>query len=175
MRLDAYKSGLDRGAPLWREALWLLVKIPFFLFPVPLPSSLRVRVLRAFGARLGAGIVIRPGVDISFPWRLSAGDHVWIGERARFLSLGQISLGSHVCISQEAFLCTGSHNYKSPGFSLIVKPIDIADGCWIGARAFVGAGVSVGTGAVVAACAVVVKDVSNGTVVAGNPARPLCT
>jgi putative colanic acid biosynthesis acetyltransferase WcaF len=172
MKLDTYKSGLDRGAPRWREALWLLVKIPFFLFPIPLPSPLRVWILRTFGARLGEGVVIRPGVDISFPWRLSVGDHVWIGERSRFLSLGQISLGSHVCISQEAFLCTGSHDYQSPGFSLIVKPIAIADGCWIAARAFVGPGVSVGPGAVVAACAVVVKDVASGTVVAGNPARP---
>jgi putative colanic acid biosynthesis acetyltransferase WcaF len=173
MRLDAYKSGLDRGAPRWKEAFWLLVKVPFFLFPVPLPSRLRVGILRAFGARLGKGIVIRPGVDISFPWRFTSGDHVWIGERARLLTLAPISLGSHVCISQEAFLCTGSHDYKSPGFDLIVKPITVEEGCWIAARAFVGPGVTVAAGAVVAAGSVVVKDVASNTVVAGNPARQI--
>jgi putative colanic acid biosynthesis acetyltransferase WcaF len=173
VRLDNYKSGLARGAPRWKETLWLLVKAPVFLFPIPLPSRLRAAILRAFGARLGEGVVIRTGVDISFPWRFTTGDHVWLGERVRLLTLGPISLGSHVCISQEAFLCTGSHDHRTPGFNLIVKPITVEDECWIAARAFVGPGVTVATGAVVAAGAVVVKDVARGAVVAGNPARQI--
>lgn len=173
MRLDNYRAEFDRGAPFWKEGLWSLLKIPFFLFPLPLPSALRVGLLRVFGARLGEGIIIRSGVDISFPWRLSAGNHVWIGTGVRLLTLGSISLGSHVCLSQEAFLCTGSHDHRSADFNLIVEPIRIEDRCWIAARAFVGPGVSVGAGAVVAAGAVVVKNVDPGAVMAGNPALPV--
>jgi len=173
LRLDGYRAGLDRGAPAWKEAMWLAVRIPVFLCPIPLPGWLRAGVLRAFGARVGRGVVIRPGVAISFPWRFSCGDHVWIGEGVRILSLGPVAIGSHVCISQEAFLCTGSHDHRSPGFDLVVRPIAVGEGSWIAARAFVGPGVSVGTGAVVAAGAVVVRDVRDGEVVGGNPARPI--
>jgi len=173
VRLDNYRSGLDRGAPAWKEALWLVVRIPLFLWPIPLPGRLRAGVLRAFGAKIGQGAVIRSCVEISFPWRFSCGDHVWIGEGVRILSLGQVNLGPHVCVSQEAFLCTGSHDYRSSGFALVVRPINVGEGSWIAARALVGPGVKVGKGAVVAAGAVVVRDVADGAVVGGNPARTI--
>lgn len=169
--LEGYKSGLDRGAPAWKEALWRLVKIPFFLFPAPLPSRLRAAILAAFGAKIGSGTVIRSGVDISFPWRFSCGDHVWLGEGAKFLTLAEICLGSHVCVSQDAFLCTGSHDFRSPQFPLIARPIRVGDGCWIAARAFVGPGATIGEGSLLAACSVAIKDVPPGHMVTGNPGK----
>jgi putative colanic acid biosynthesis acetyltransferase WcaF len=173
MRLNHYTKWKDRGAPPLVELWWRLLKIPCFLLPVPLPSCFRVFLLRCFGAKIGRSMVIRHGVDISFPWNFSAGDHVWLGEGVKILSLASVRLGNHVCLSQESFICTGSHDFRSENFALVRKPVIIGDRCWIAARAFIGPGVTFGSDAMAAAGAVVVKDVSDGTIVGGNPARPL--
>ncbi len=173
MQLQGYTVGdFDRGAPRWKEALWLVVKGFFFLSPFPWPSELRVALLRIFGAQIGRGVIIRAGVNISYPWRLSTGDHVWLGEEVAILSLAQVTLESNVCISQRAFLCTGSHAFHSPDFHLITKPIVIRERSWIAAQAFIAPGVTIGPDSMAAAGSVVLADVAPGTVVMGNPAQP---
>lgn len=165
MKLEGYTIGIfDRGAPRWREALWILVKCLFFLPSFPLPSAVRVALLRLFGAQIGRGVIIRSRVNITYPWRLSVGDHVWIGEEVVILSLAQVTLESNVCLSQRAFLCTGSHAFHSPSFDLITKPITIRERSWVAAQAFIAPGVTVGPGSMVAAGMVVTRDVAPGTV-----------
>ena len=171
MDLSSYRNAdFDRGAPRWKEALWIAVRCLFFQTPWPLPSSFRAALLRAFGAKIGDGVVIRSNVNISFPWRLTIGDHVWIGEEVGILSLARVTIGSNVCISQRAYLCTGSHDYRSATFDLITRPITLSDGCWVAAAAFVGPGVVVGAGAVITAGSVATGDVAANTIVRGNPA-----
>src|SRR4051812_38589571 len=179
MKLEGYTVGaFDRGAPRWREALWVAVKCLAFLPAFPLPSALRVALLRAFGAQVGRGVIVRSRVNISYPWRLSLGDHVWLGEEVMILSLAQVTIESNVCISQRAFLCTGSHDFRAPGFDLITKPITIREGSWIAAQAFVAPGVRIGPGSMVGAGCVVTRDVAPGEIVSGAsssssaPARP---
>lgn len=169
--LSTYRRPTERGAPRWKEAAWVVAKALFFRIPLPLPSAFRAAVLRAFGASIGAGFVIREGVDISMPWRFVAGDHVWIGEGVRILSLAEVRIGSHVCISQEAFLCTGSHRFDRPDFELETCPVRIEDRSWVAARAFVGPGVTIGSGSVVGANSTVIRDVPGRCFAAGNPAK----
>jgi putative colanic acid biosynthesis acetyltransferase WcaF len=119
---------------------------------------------------VGEGVVIRSGVNITFPWRLELGSHVWIGEQAYLLSLAAIVVEDSVCISQRAFLCTGSHDYTRPTFDLKIAPITLRHGSWIAAQAFVGPGVEVGHGSVVSAGAVVIENVEARVLVRGNPA-----
>ena len=170
MRLDLYdNSDFTRGASSLKEALWILCKCLFFLNPFPWPSSLRVSLLRLFGARIGRGVIIRSGVNISFPWRFSAGDHVWIGEDVYILSLAPVTLGSHVCLSQQAFLCTGSHAWQMETFDLKTSPITVEDSVWIAARALIGPGVQLGRGCVVGAGAVVMKSLAPDTLAKASP------
>ena len=172
MNLAIYdNSDFDRGAARWKEIAWTLVRWLFFHTFLPWPSSLRVALLRAFGATIGDGAVIRENVNISIPWRLTIRDHVWIGEDVGILSLAQVTIGSNVCISQRAYLCTGSHDHRREDFKLITRPITLHDGCWVAAAAFVGPGVTIGTGAVLSAGAVVMKDVPPDALVTGNPAQ----
>ena len=160
----------DRGASRFKEALWVLASYFFFAPPLPWPSALRVFCLRLFGATVGCGVVIKPRVKITFPWKLTLGDHVWLGEECWLLNLERITIADSVCISQRALLCTGNHNYKSPTFDLIVKPIQVEAGAWIGAGALVGPGVTVGTHAVLAMGSVATDDLQSYGIYRGNPA-----
>ena len=172
MQLASYdNTAFDRGAGRVKEALWILCKLFFFQNAFPWPSMLRVGWLRLFGARVGRGVVIRSGVNITFPWRFEAGDDVWIGEEVMILSLAPVSLGSNVCVSQRAFLCTGSHDYRKDSFDLIAQPIRIEDGVWVAAGVFVGPGVAIGKASIVSAGSVVLQTVPEKSMVRGNPAE----
>ncbi len=164
-------SAFSRGASRLKEALWWICRSAFFAPWFPVPSGLKVAMLRFFGAKVGAGVVIRSRVNVTFPWRLEIGDHVWIGDEVGILSLDRVVIGSNVCLSQRAYLCTGSHDFGKETFDLITRPIEIGDGCWVGAQAFVGPGVTMADGSRCLAGAVVVKDVAAGTTVGGVPAR----
>lgn len=153
-----------------KEMLWFFTRWVFFDTSLPWPSSLRCALLRLFGARVGCGVIIRAKVNVTFPWRLSVGDHVWIGEGVLILSLAPVTLEDSVCISQRAFLCTGSHDARRPSFDLVTKPITIRRGAWVAAQVFVAPGTEIGSGAVVLAGSVVSKQVPPGVMVRGNPA-----
>jgi len=140
----------------------------------PLPQAFypwRRFILRLFGAKLGWKVLIRPGVRIVFPWKLVVGDHCWIGDNATLYNIAPITIGEHSVISQDAYLCTGTHDYREVSFPLIASAIAVESECWIAAGAFVGPGVTIRYGAVVGAGSVVLSDVESATIVAGIPAR----
>lgn len=173
MRLDQFNnSDFQRGRPAWLEAAWLFLQA--LLVYTWLPGSRhRVLLLRLFGARIGRGVVLKPGLRVKFPWRLSIGEHSWIGEDVWIDNLGEVSIGRHCCISQGVYLCTGSHDWKKTTFDLMVKPITIEDGVWIAAKSAVGPGVRIGTGAVLGLASVATKDMDKNTIWQGNPAKLL--
>jgi putative colanic acid biosynthesis acetyltransferase WcaF len=163
-------AGFDRGAGVVKETIWLIMSLFLFrLCPFNF-SALKRCALRAFGAEVGCGVILKPRVNIKFPWRLVIGDYVWLGEECWLLNLERIVIGNNVCISQRAFLCTGSHNYKSPTFDLIVKPITVEDGAWVGAGSWLGPGIRVGNHAVLAAGSVASENLEPFGIYRGNPA-----
>jgi len=163
-------AGFPRGASAGKELLWWLVRSLLFMPAFPVPSALKAAALRCFGAKVGRGVVIRSRVNITFPWRLEIGDHAWIGDEVLILSLDRVVIGANTCVSQRAFLCTGSHDFSKEAFDLVTAPIRIGESCWIGAQCFVGPGVEFGPGSRCLAGAVVVKNVPAQTTVKGTPA-----
>lgn len=157
-RLDLFTRGsYDKGRPLATQALWH--GISHLVFQAWwAPGRLRVFVLRAFGAQIGSGVVIRARVRVHWPWKLEVGDHSWIGEGVWLLNLEPIKVGAHVCLSQEAALITGSHDWRDPQFRYDNKPITVGDGAWVCARALILRGVRVGESVVIPAGAVVRTD-----------------
>jgi putative colanic acid biosynthesis acetyltransferase WcaF len=161
----------DPGRGIVLRTLWYYCSLLIFesgWLPV---SGLKSRVLRLFGARIGVGLVIKPHVRIKYPWRLTVGDHCWIGQGAWIDNIEDVRIGNHVCVSQLAYFCTGSHDYRRRKFDLAAQAIVVADGAWIGARATLLPGVSIGTNAIVAAGSVVTKSIDAAMIVGGNPAK----
>ena len=138
----------------WRVA-WYLVNAVLFQSAVLalVPSSWKAALLRAFGARVGKGFVCKPRVTIKYPWFLDIGDHVWLGELVWIDNHTTVKIGNRVCISQGAYLFTGNHDWNDPAFRFFCAPIEIGDGCWVGAGVRVGPGPSLASGTVLAVTA----------------------
>lgn len=169
--LDQYDNAwYQPGKSAFVRLLWYFVNSLIFqssLFPV---NSLKLGLLRLFGAQVGQGVVIKPSVTIKYPWRLSIGSHVWIGEKVWIDNLADVGIGSHVCISQGAMLLTGSHNYKQPTFDLMLGKIVLDEGVWIGAQAVVCPGVIGRSHSVLSVNSVATAHLEAFKIYQGNPA-----
>jgi putative colanic acid biosynthesis acetyltransferase WcaF len=133
----------------------------------------RLVVLRCFGAEIHGSPFVHQRARIQQPWNLVLRDHACVGDRAAIYSLNRIELHERATIAQEAYLCTGTHDFSQPHLPLQTAPIEIGVGAFVGARAFIMAGVTVGAGCIIGAMSVVTHDVPPGAIVAGNPARVL--
>ncbi len=115
------------------------------------PRTMRVVVLRLFGSKIGSNVLIKRNVTVQFPWRLVIGNNSWIGEGVTFINHSTITVGANVCISQNATICSGSHNYRSVGLDYANSEIEIKDGAWICLGAKVLAGCEIGPNSVISA------------------------
>lgn len=151
--------GLERGAGKLKEISWYIVKMIFFLSAFPFPAFIKVFLLKSFGAKVGENTVIKPRVNIHFPWKLEIGDNTWIGEEVFMLNFEKLTIGNNVCISQRAFLCGGNHDFRKVSMPFRNGPITLEDGCWIGACTFIGPNVTVGTDTVITVGSVITSNV----------------
>ena len=174
-RLDGFKSSLnfDRGKSVYVFVAWYLAKRIFFLTSFPWPSSVKSFILGSFGATVGYKIIIKPRVNIHFPWKLSLGDFVWIGERVEIYNFESVRIGSNCCVSQDVFLCAADHDFRDPFFSYRNAPICIGNGVWLQARVFVCPGALIGNESVITACSLVKGALPGNQVCSGSPALPV--
>lgn len=150
--------------------VWYFVNVLLFVSHINPSSSLKIWLLQLFGAKVGRGVVIKPGVNIKYPWKLEIGDYCWIGEDVWIDNLEQVIIGSNVCISQGALLLCGNHNYKKMSFDLMIGEIELEDGVWIGAQTMVCPGVTCKSHSVLTVGSVAIKDLEPYSIYQGNPA-----
>ena len=139
------------GAGNFKNILWYFCNILFVKCSLQPLSVIKVRLLRLFGAKIGKGVVIKPGVNIKYPWNLSIGDYSWIGENVWIDNLAKVKIGNNVC-------------------DLMVKPIVIEDGAWVGAQSTVCPGVTMHLHSVLAVGSIASKDLMPYSIYRGNPA-----
>jgi putative colanic acid biosynthesis acetyltransferase WcaF len=152
------------------RAAWLIASRLFFLTAIPWPSLIKRVLLRLFGSSVGMKAVIKPRVNIKYPWNLRVGDHSWIGEGVWIDSLGRVDIGADVCISQGAMLETGNHDWSDVAFGLVIQEIAVDDGAWVGAQALVLPGTRLASHSILTAGSVLSGTTEPYSVFGGNPA-----
>lgn len=163
-------SSFGKGAGKLKQAVWIVVS-SIFIKSSWLPFiEVKILLLRLFGANVGKGVVIKPSVNIKFPWKLTIGNYVWIGENVWIDNLDDVIIGSNVCISQGAMLLTGNHDYTISSFDYRNAPINLEDGVWIGAKTVVCPGVNCKSHAILTVGSVATNDLKEYSIYQGNPA-----
>jgi putative colanic acid biosynthesis acetyltransferase WcaF len=171
----------SRGASPWslrdriRQLLWSFAW-PAFCGWTPKPfNAWRLLWLRIFGCAIYGKPFVHQRARIQMPWHLTLHDGACVGDRTNLYSLGEIELHARSVVAQEAYLCTGTHDFSRPEMPLLTAKITVGADAFVGARVFVMPGVCIGDGAVVGACSVVTRDLPRWSVSVGNPSRVIKT
>lgn len=171
------QKNVNRLSTIWLEFVtgflwWGVGWMPFHF--------LRKFFYRFAGMRIGEGSTLHMMGRIYDPRFIRIGDDSIVGEKftldgRRQLpnSKGGITIGNHVDIASEVMIWTSQHDIRDSQFKAIEKPVTIEDYVFIGPRAIILPGVTIGRGAVIAAGAVVTKDVTPLSIMAGVPAKEI--
>lgn len=171
--LASFDNRWYRPGPLHLRAGWYIVSGLFFKsgwFPF---SGIKCLFLRMFGGKVGKGVVIKPHVNIKYPWKLEIGDHCWIGEQVWIDNLAKVHIGAHVCLSQGAMLLCGNHNYKKSSFDLIIQGITLENGVWIGAQTVVTPGTVCRSHSILTVGSIGIGELAAYSIYQGNPAKEI--
>jgi len=169
-RLDLFDNSSYSPGPWVKRFLWHVTNLIIFTSGVHLSYGIKRSVLRVFGAKIGKGVIIKPRVNIKYPWLLRVGDHSWIGEGAWIDNIGEVNIGPNCCLSQGAMLLCGNHNFTSSTFDLQIGEITLEEGVWIGAKSIVCPGVTCHSHSVLSVSSVTSADLKKFTIYRGNPA-----
>jgi putative colanic acid biosynthesis acetyltransferase WcaF len=175
VNLAAYNNSWYKPGNKVKIIIWYFLNTLFFINPLNPSSFIKVFFLKLFGAKIGKNVLIKPSVNIKYPWFLTIGDNVWIGENVWIDNLAKISIGNNVCISQGAMLLCGNHNYKKEGFDLMLGEIVLEDGVWCGAKSIVCPGVKLSSHSILSIASVANKNLDAFCIYQGNPAKKVRT
>lgn len=140
------------------------------------PDEVRSLLEQIWGQSLDASVRMFPPFYTAFGKTTRVGKNVFVNFGCTFLDQGGITLEDDVFIGPGVKILTEAHPEQPEiRHTLLTRPVIIRRKAWIGAGAIILPGVTVGENAIIAAGAVVTKDVSDNTVVAGVPARILRT
>lgn len=163
---DWYKP----GKKVLVRFIWHCVNATFINTYFLPSSSFKKFLLKIFGAKIGQGVVIKPKVNIKYPWKLTIGDHTWVGEKVWIDNLAEVTIGNNCCLSQGAMILCGNHNFKKSSFDLIVKPVTLKDGAWLGAKSVTCPGVTVEINAILSVGSIATSNLEANYIYQGNPA-----
>jgi len=171
--LSKYRYTLPREKSV---VLILLYRYCYLLFIRLSPQPFykwRNFIYKLFGAQIGVGVRISNNAILYYPWNITIGDYSWIGDKCNLYSIDKIVIGKNVALAHNIFVATAAHNTASLTFETIRKPVSICDEVWIASNAFINMGLTLNKGVVIGSCAVVTKDMPEGYICLGFPAKPV--
>lgn len=164
--------GFRGKSPIFIQIWWMVQSTLFGCSP-QFAYRYRASLLRLFGARVGSNTIIRASARITYPWKVTIGDSVWIGDDVVLYSLGEIKIGNNAVVSQKSYLCAGDHDYQIASFPIRARAIYIGEEAWVASDVFIAPGVTIGKGAVIGARSSVFSDMPEGMVCMGSPCKPV--
>lgn len=170
-KLDTFSNVEYDPGNILKRIFWYISSEIFINTSIPFPTKMKIIIIKAFGAKIGKNVVLKPKLKIKYPWFLSIGNNSWVGEGVWIDNLYYVYIGNDVCISQGAMLISGSHDYKIPSFDLIIKEIIIEPEVWICAKSIVLQGTICKKGSVLASGSVANSVLEKKMIYAGNPAK----
>ncbi|MEC8011618.1 MAG: WcaF family extracellular polysaccharide biosynthesis acetyltransferase [Pseudomonadota bacterium] len=162
-----------RGKNFIIVQLWWFVQLFLFSTSPQFCYGWRRFLLRAFGAKIGKNVIIRPSVKITYPWKVELGNNTWVGDDVVLYSLGNITIGENSVVSQKSYICTGSHDYRKATFDIYSLDVVIGKGVWLATDVYVGPGVVICDGAIVGARSSVFKSLKNEALYLGSPVKEI--
>lgn len=147
----------------------------------PVGGNLGLLLRRGFykiaGVKMGKRVLIRENVMIYRPYNLELGDNSEIGLGTVISAVKSVKIGKNAGIGP--YCAIYDNNHKMPKSeneeNLVSDPVHIGEGSWIGTHSIILKGVKIGKNVTVAAGSVVGNNVSDNSVVMGNPARVIKT
>lgn len=170
--LKNYTYNLERERSVYLIQIYRIIDLLFIKSTPKFLYSWRVFVYRLFGAKIGEGVKISPSAKLLYPWNIVIGNHCWIGEKVELYSVDKIIIGNNVAFAHNIFIATAAHDIMKKEFPTIRRPVVIEDEVWISSNVFINMGVRLSKGVVVGAASVVTKDLPEGYICLGNPAKP---
>jgi putative colanic acid biosynthesis acetyltransferase WcaF len=166
-------NNFDKGTSIFTQFFWYLINACFVRASWNPFMGIKIGILKLFGAKIGKGLIIKNNVVIKFPWKLTIGDNVWLGEFCWIDNLDYVTIGNNVCISQGALLLTGNHDYTHSSMPYRNAPIVLENGVWIGAKSIVCPGITCYSHSILSVGSVATKNMKDFTIYQGNPAIPI--
>lgn len=138
----------------------------------------RIARLRRLFRTIGDHVLLSDGFFCDRPDRAILGNHIYIGPGAIFTTRGGLRIDDGAIFGPRCRILTANHQYVSSEAApydgrVVLRPVHVECGVWVGADVLIVPGVRIGAGAVVAAGSVVVKDIDPCTIAGGNPCRAI--
>lgn len=169
-KIPKYTTRFSTKNKLYR-LLWSIVRVLLYKpFGSIFFNRWRIFLLHLFGAKIGEKSVIYSSAIIWMPCNLEVGRNTCIGPDVFVYNPSKITIGNKVTISQNSYLCGGSHDISTLALDFISAPIEIKDFCWVCANCFVMMGVTMKEGSILGATSSLFKNTEAWSVYGGSPA-----